>query len=87
MIFPFEAEQPSPARMQKYIWFTGSPHCDSSVTSRTPGVIPQIIFERHKAAELYILSLVDDAHPPAAQLLDDAVVRDGLTDHVWPINE
>jgi len=29
----------------------------------------------------YVLGLVDDTHPPAAQLLDDAVVRDGLADH------
>ncbi len=28
-----------------------------------------------------VLGLVDDAHAAAAQLLDDAVVRDGLADH------
>ncbi|MGA8622830.1 MAG: hypothetical protein WB660_30440 [Candidatus Sulfotelmatobacter sp.] len=28
-----------------------------------------------------VLSLVDNTHPAAAQLLDDAVVRDGLPDH------
>ena len=31
--------------------------------------------------EGYVLSLVDDTHPAAAQLLNDAVVRDGLADH------
>ena len=34
-----------------------------------------------KAVQLYVLSLVDNAHPAAAQLLDDAVVRDGLAKH------
>ena len=28
-----------------------------------------------------VLGLVDDTHPAAAELLDDAVVRDGLADH------
>jgi hypothetical protein len=37
--------------------------------------------EATKAVQLYVLGLVDDAHPAAAQLLDDAVVRDGLSDH------
>ena len=37
--------------------------------------------ECHKAAEFDILSLVHHAHTSAAQLLDDAVVRDGLADH------
>ena len=34
-----------------------------------------------KSTKLCVLSLVNDAHPAAAQLLDDAVVRDGLADH------
>ncbi len=37
-------------------------------------------FERHEAAEFGVLGLVHDAHPAAAQLLDDAVVRDGSAD-------
>ena len=35
-----------------------------------------------KAVQLYVLGLVDHAHAAAAQLLDDAVVRDGLADHL-----
>jgi hypothetical protein len=31
----------------------------------------------NKPAELHILSLVDHTHPAAAELLDDAVMRDG----------
>jgi hypothetical protein len=31
-----------------------------------------------RATKLGVLSLVDHAHPAAAQLLDDAVMRDGL---------
>jgi len=34
-----------------------------------------------KAVKLYILSFVDYAHAAAAQLLNDAVVRDGVPDH------
>ncbi len=34
-----------------------------------------------KATEFDVLGLVDHTHPATAQLLDDAVVRDGLTDH------
>ena len=37
--------------------------------------------ESHKAMQPGVLGLVDDTHPAAAQLLDDAIVRDGLADH------
>jgi hypothetical protein len=37
--------------------------------------------ESHEAAEFHVLGFVNDAHPAAAQLLDDAVVRYGLADH------
>ena len=37
--------------------------------------------QRDKSVEGYVLGLVDDAHPAAAELLDDAIVRDGLVDH------
>ncbi len=37
--------------------------------------------QRHAAAELQVLGLVDDAHAAAAELRDDAVVGDGLADH------
>ena len=36
---------------------------------------------RDEPMEGYVLGLVDDTHPTAAQLLYDAVVRDGLADH------
>ena len=38
-------------------------------------------FQGDEAPKLGVLGLVDDAHPAAAQFLDDAVVRDGLADH------
>jgi alkylation response protein AidB-like acyl-CoA dehydrogenase len=41
--------------------------------------------QRHRAVKLRILGLVDDTHPAFAELLGDAVVRDGLADHVGPI--
>ena len=41
--------------------------------------------ESHKAAELYVLGFVHHPHTTAAQLLNNAVVRDGLADHSWRI--
>ena len=38
-------------------------------------------FQGDEAAKLGVLGLVDHTHPAAAELLDDAVVRDGLADH------
>src|ERR1019366_6471345 len=38
-------------------------------------------FERNKATELHICGLIDHAHAAAADLAEDAVVRDGLADH------
>jgi hypothetical protein len=38
--------------------------------------------ERDKAAKLGVFGLVDHTHPTTAQLLNDAVVRDGSTDHL-----
>ena len=37
--------------------------------------------QSHEAAKLGVLGLVDDAHTAAAELLDDAVVGNGLADH------
>src|SRR5271154_7028337 len=39
----------------------------------------------YEPAELYVFGFVDHTHPAAAEFLDDAIVRDGLADHVWPI--
>ena len=41
--------------------------------------------QRDVAAEIGVLSLVHHSHASAAQLFDDAVVRDGLADHLWRI--
>src|SRR5215472_10657460 len=35
-------------------------------------------FKRHKAPELGIFRLIDDTHTTTPELLDDAIVRDGL---------
>ena len=37
--------------------------------------------ERHAASQPRVLGLVDDTHPSAAELVDDPIVGDGLTDH------
>src|SRR5882762_6848353 len=37
--------------------------------------------QRNKAIELGVLSFEYHAHPAGAQLLDDAIVQDGLVDH------
>jgi hypothetical protein len=38
--------------------------------------------EGNKPAKLYILGLIYHAHPAATELLDDAVVRNGLADQL-----
>src|SRR6266446_10651988 len=39
--------------------------------------------ERDETVETSILGFVDDYHPAATELFDDAVMRDGLADHGW----
>jgi hypothetical protein len=39
-------------------------------------------FKRDKATKRGVLRSVDDTHAPAAEFLDDAVVRDNLVDHL-----
>jgi len=50
--------------------------------ARVLGYIRGKELEGNEPAELRILGLVDHTHPAAAQFLDDAVVRNGLADHV-----
>src|ERR1041385_1985345 len=38
-------------------------------------------FKSHKSAKLEIFRFINNAHSTTAQLFDDAVMRDGLTDH------
>ena len=48
------------------------------------GVFGDIIGQKlqgDKPVQGYVLSLVDDTHPSTAELLNDAVVRNGLADH------
>src|SRR4029077_14212785 len=37
--------------------------------------------ERYKTVQARVFGLVHDTHPAAADFLEDAVVRDGLSDH------
>ena len=39
------------------------------------------VLKRDSALDLGVQRLIDDAHPARAELLGDAVVRDGLLDH------
>ena len=41
-------------------------------------------FQSYKSVEFEVLSFVNHAHPTTTQLLDDAVMRDGLADHDLP---
>ena len=53
-------------------------------TSESLGVIGHFVgqkLESDEAMEQSVLGLVDHTHPAAAELLDDAVVRDGLANH------
>ena len=38
-------------------------------------------FQSNKASELQVLGFIDDAHSASAQLVYDAIVRNGLADH------
>ena len=38
-------------------------------------------FQSNKASELQVLGFIDDAHSASAQLVHDAIVRNGLADH------
>ena len=67
----------------------GMIQCGSSLSfsleaSQRLGVFGYFIgqkLQRDKSVEGYVLSLVDHTHPAAAQLLDDAVMRDRSPDH------
>ena len=48
------------------------------------GYLVQQKLQGDEAVQLYILGLVDHTHPAATELLDEAVVRDGLADH-WAL--
>ena len=51
-----------------------------------PGNVIGQELQGHKAVQLDVLRLIDDAHSAAAEFLDDPVVRDVLADHsedVW----
>ena len=39
----------------------------------------------HEAMQQRVFGLVDNTHPATAELLNDAVVRDGLADHLNPL--
>ena len=48
------------------------------------GIVNHIVrqeFQGDEAAEFGIFGFVDHTHPAAAELLNDAIVRDGLADH------
>jgi hypothetical protein len=55
---------------------------ESFQSLRLLGYVLRQEFQRDEAPKLGVLSLVDDAHPAAAQLFDHAVVRNGLTDQL-----
>ena len=48
---------------------------------RVFGNIVRQELQSDEASEFGVLGLIDHTHPAAAQLLDDAVVRDGLADY------
>src|SRR5207247_258377 len=55
-------------------------HRKSRPTSEQGLVTLMQLRHGNKAMQRSVLSLVHHTHPPTAQLLDDAVVRNGLTD-------
>ena len=60
--------------------FVGVEHLDAGgIGVRS---LPLKFIEGDEAAQFDVFSLVDHAHASAAKFLDNAVVRDGLADHV-----
>src|ERR1700676_4773180 len=53
----------------------------SAERQRVSGYIAGQELQSHEATEFDILSFIDHTHAAAAELLDDAVVRDGLANH------
>lgn len=39
-------------------------------------------FEGHETVEFGVFRFIDDAHAPATEFFDDAVVRNGLAEHI-----
>src|SRR5713226_2114298 len=63
---------------------SGSAACFPLETLQRPMVLRKLFgkeLDRHGTAELEVLGLIDHTHTPAAQLLQDAVMRDGLAGH------
>ena len=53
---------------------------EASQGDRVAGDFIRQKLERHKAVQARVFGFVDHTHTAAAQLLDDAIVRNGLTD-------
>ena len=70
--------------VQMFVWFSADAVCASRANrlkaSGSPRELVGDELERHRTAQPRIFGLVHDAHAAAAQLLDDAVVRERLTD-------
>jgi hypothetical protein len=49
---------------------------------RIAGYVVGQKFDGDEAVQARVLGLIDDAHAATAEFLEDAVVRDGLADHV-----
>src|SRR5208337_1258240 len=58
---------------------------EASQCLRVSGDLVRQKLQGNKTMEGYVLSLIDHAHPATAQLLNDAVVRDSLADHLAEI--
>src|SRR6266566_3718519 len=54
---------------------------ESGESMRITGYILRQKLERDETVETSVLRFVNHSHPAAAELLDDAVMRDGLADH------
>jgi hypothetical protein len=61
----------------------GGPSFAAEALERLPvvGYVVGKELKGDKAAETCVLGLIHHTHPAATELLDDAVVRDGLADH------
>ena len=63
---------------------SGSRSCFTTEALERLRVLHNVIrkeFERNESSKIGVLGFIDHTHTTATELLDDAVVRNGLTDH------
>src|SRR5215469_6621802 len=78
---PTNARKPRSARIRRYAKPTNVLNIEHPRQMRIRGDVIGQELEGNEAIELNIFSLIDNTHPTASELLEDAVMGNGLADH------